>query len=49
MCYSGSIRSPSRHGAATKAQLKFAELRLGQMSDLASKQAGHLFDGSQYS
>jgi multidrug resistance efflux pump len=30
-----------------EAQLKFAELRLGQMSDLASKQAGRVFDVEQ--
>jgi len=30
-----------------EAQLKFAELRLGQMSELASKQAGRVFDVEQ--
>jgi multidrug resistance efflux pump len=32
---------------ALEAQLKFAELRFGQMSDLASKQAGRVFDVEQ--
>jgi multidrug resistance efflux pump len=32
---------------ALEAQLKFAELRLGQMSELASKQAGRVFDVEQ--